>query len=214
MSPLSKEVTTDEAVSGPRVRHFTGRLGDITDEVRQQRRDASKTSTWLLFDFDQLEILEATEPYTFPTFRIEVLEINIPKTPWEVMKRSIRDCGYEGPISGLIGLKCELRYAEAVLSMGKRDGEGFEDREAYCWQFVNIEGVENTSEQLLDWVINTADGKTGAAFKAAYLTENSIRTMTNYGEVTNQVMGDILLPSLVTGSKLTVDENGIYHKVV
>lgn len=214
MSPLNREIGTNEAESFvPKLVHFKGRLGDINDDVRARRNDATKTSTFLQFDFDQLEVIEASEPYTFPTFRIEILEMNMPGTQWEVFKKSIRDTGYSGPLNDLIGKKFEMQYRTATLNLRKQDGSGFENREGNAWQVNAIEGVENTGDKLFGWIIEHVEGKTNAQFKSEYLMNAEIRGYTGYAEVTNQIMADTFLSGLVAGNVLRVDDSGVYHKV-
>lgn len=213
MSPLDREVTTNEAESFvPKLLHFKGTLGDINDDVRARRNDPSKTSIYLQFDFNQLEVLEASEPYTFPTFRIELMEMNMPGTTWEMLKKSIRDANYSGPLNELIGKKFEMQWRTAVLNMRKRDASGYENREGNCWQVNSIEGVENTGDKLLAWILANVDGKTLAGFKAVYLSSAEIRGFTGYAEVTNQVMADTFIAGLVAGGVITVDDQGVYHK--
>jgi hypothetical protein len=211
--PLNRQITTD-ATEGrtPPVLHFKGTLADITDEVRPQRRDENKTSNWLVFDFNNLNVIESSEPFNFPTYRIEILELNIPNSQWEAMKKSIRDCGYSGPIDGLIGRNnIEMQWGTATLSLPK-DGGGFENRDGSCWLFRSIEGVENTSGELLQWVIDHVDGKTEEQFKIEFTADATLRTKTNYAQTLSQVMNSSLLGGLVAAGSLTVGTDGIYHK--
>lgn len=212
MSPLSKPITTDAAEGRiPPVLHFKGPLGDITDEVLPQRNNPAKTSNWLNFDFGITEAIETSEPFNFPTFRIRFLELNIPGSAWEAFKKSIRDCGYSGPIDGLIGKNFEMQWGKAMLSLPK-DGGGFENKEGSCWLARSIEGVENTSGELLAWVLDNVVGKDETSFKVQFTADATLRAKTGYQETLSQVMNGTLLQGLVSAGSLTVDGSGIYHK--
>jgi hypothetical protein len=214
MSPLSKPLTTD-ATEGrePPVLHFKGALADITDEVRAQRRDPNKKSNWLLFDFNVKEVIRSSEPFNFPTYRIEMLELNIPGSGWEAFKKSVREFGYSGPIDGLIGRNFEMEWGRAILSLPKQgEGEtGFENREGSCWLARSIEGVENTSGELLAWVIENVNGKNETEFKVQFTANAELRSKTGYQETLQQVMNGTLLTGLVSAGSLTLVD-GVYHK--
>jgi hypothetical protein len=212
MSPLSKPVNTDAAAGmTPPVLHFKGKLADITDEVRPQRNNPNKSSNWLLFDFSNMEVIESSEPFSFPTYRIQFLELNIPGSAWEAFKKSIRDCGYAGPIDGLLEKTFEMQWATATLSLPK-EGGGFENKEGNCWLARSIEGVENTSGELLAWIIDNVDGKDETTFKVQFTADATLRSKTGYQETLQQIMNSTLLAGLVSAGSLTVDGSGIYHK--
>ena len=216
---LTKPVTTDEAVNNRHpLKHFKGNLVDITDRSEVSQR-TNKPYTILKFDFTGLEVIEANEPYTFPTTEVEIMEMNVPFSQWEAWKKSVRDCGYSGPIDGLIGKKHEWHWNQAMLSQRKQNPDGsfidpaaYENRLGYCWLVVSIEGVTNTGDQLLAWIIDHADNRNNNAFKAEFTSEASIRGLTGYQDAMVKVISDQFLSGLVMAGTLTLDETGVYHK--
>lgn len=221
MSPLSKEVTTDEAVNNRHpLAHFKGKLADITDKTEVSKR-TNKPYTLLKFDFTNLEVIKANEPFNFPTTSVEIMEMNVPFSQWEAWKKSVReDCGYSGSIEGLIGKNMEWEYGMALLSQRATNEDGsfieparYENRPGHCWLVREIEGVQNTGDKLLEWILENIDGRTEAQFKANFMAEAGIRNFTGYAETMTQVMAGAYLAPLVSANVLSVDASGVYHRV-
>lgn len=217
--PLGTERTTDAATDN---RHplsdFWGDLADISDYSKPRAGDASKFNTFIKFDFAGIDVIASKEPYNFPVTSVEILELNMPNSPWEVFKASLRNCGFTGDLNGLIGKRLRMKYTDAILSQRKPNPEAagkfiYSNEPGSCWQVVEIEGVENTSSRLLDATIALADGVNDSTFKTAFMSDGSIRTMTGYAEMLVGVSQNQTLPMLIAAGKLTVDGSGIYHKV-
>ena len=214
MTPLPGDKTTEAAAEFSRhpLIEFIGDLVDINERIQPRRNDPSKTNSIIVFDFANIDVVTSNEPYTFPTTQVEIFEMNMPNTQWEAFKASVRQCGYAGDLNGLIGKRMTFKWSAANLSSKNQTTGKYEVKEASCWQVTNIEGVENTSGQLLDSVLGIVDGKSAADFKSAFLADNSIRSLTGYADMLAQVMKNETLDILVSAGKLTVDTNGIYHK--
>lgn len=224
MSPLSKEVTTQEAVNNRHpLAEFKGKLVDITDKTEISKR-TRKPYTILTFDFVDIEVIKANEPYNFPTTSVDIMEMNVPFSQWEAWKKSVRDCGYTGGIEGLINKHMHWEFGSALLSQRVQEvnDEGvlvdveparYENRAGYCWLVREISGVENTGGQLLDWILDNINEHTEAQFKASFMAEAELRSLTGYNEAMVQIMAGTYLPPLVSSGVLSVDSDGVYHKV-
>ena len=219
MMPTTRPIdTAPPADFTPVITDFKCLITDVRDETRAGRNEDSRPVEWFIFDCAELEVLAAREPFTMPVYQVEIRMINMPYSQWAVMKESIRNCGYSGDVNGLIGKHVHFQWAPAIISLPKRDEAGnntggYENREGHCWQIVEVEGVENTSNQLEDKILTMADNRNAAAFKAEFLGDMSLNTLTGYDTTANQVIQGQLLPLLVTMGKLSLDENGVYHRV-
>lgn len=212
--PVSNDVTTEAAKNN---RHplddFWGTVEDINDSTRPQTRNPGKSNTFIKFDLSQLEIIKANEPFNFPVTSIEVMEINIPGSEWEVLKESLRKCGFTGGLNNFIGKRAHFKYTDAILNKPRTDGvQGYAMQPSYCWQVVEVEGVENTSSKLMDAIVELANGANAAEFKTKFMSEASIRTMTGFPDAMTAVATNTMLATLVASGKLTLNGD-VYSKV-
>ena len=210
--PTTRTVTTD-APSGFRqhpLKEFKGRIVDITDEPL-----ASNPNVFLIkFAIAEVEVIEANEPFNFPVTEVEILEIRRSETAWAVFTESLRNYGFSGDINGLIGKRSHWKFAPAKLNMRVpgSDPAVYETRDANAWQVIELEGVENTTNELIDKVAAIADGKDATSFKSAFMSDMTLQGYSNYGEVAQQVMANTFLDFMVSVDKLSFDGTS-YHKV-
>lgn len=210
--PTSKPIDTAPPVDfEPTLLDFKCLCTDIRDEIEDNRES-------VVFDCAELEIIEAKEPFSMPVYQVKVRYLRMPYSQWAVMAASIERCGYKGDINGLINKRLHFRFAPAVLSLSRRNedgtrGEGYENREGKAMQIVEIEGSSNTSNLLADALVEMADGKDLLGFKAAFMSNMELQNLTGYDEVATQVMNNTHLELMVELGKLSVDDNGVYHKV-
>lgn len=210
--PTSKLIdTTPPADFEPTLLDFKCLITDIRDEVDDKRES-------IVFDCAELEIIEAKEPYSLPVCQVKVRYLKMPYSQWAVMAESIEHCGFKGDVNGLINKRVHFRFAPAIMSLPKRNedgtrGDGYENRQGRAMQIVEIEGSENTSNILRDKLIEMADNRNAIAFKAAFMSTMSLQGYTGYQEVANQVTQNQFLDTMVMASMLTVDIDGVYHKV-
>jgi hypothetical protein len=214
--PTSKPITTDAPADfEPTLQDFKGLIVDVRDETRTNN---GRDSEWLLFDVAELEVIEAKEPYTLPVATVDIRYLRIPGTQWAVMAASIEKCGYKGDVNGLINKRVHFQYLPAMMNLPKRDEDNniiqgqYENRQGRAMQITEIEGVENTSNQLEEKLLNMVEGKTAVEFKSAFLSDMSLQQLTGYNDVANHVTQNTFLDMLVATGKLSVD-NGVYHKV-
>lgn len=216
---LTRDVTT-EAASANRhpLNDFWGTLEDINERSQAQRANPSKSTTFIVFDMSDIEVIAANEPYNFNVTKVEIPELNMSNTSWEAFKESLRKCGFSGSLNDLITKRLHWQWADALLS--QREEKVNEDgtksftypvKSGKCWQVIEIEGVENTSNKLLDAACEIANGKTDSQFKTDFMSNNDIRTLTGYSDLLMSVVNNQALDMLVSAGKLTFDGT-VYHK--
>ena len=204
MTPVSGK-TTDAAPVGNRhpLQEFKGEIVDINEKSEVSRNNKAYTN--IVFDIAGLEVIQANEPYAFPTTQILIAEFNIPGSNWEAWKESLRNTGFTGDLNNLIGKRTHWKWDAALLSNRNQQTGKYEMTESFCWKIIGIEGVSNTSGQLMYEVASIADGHTEAEFKSLFLANNEVRRLTGYADVLNMVMQNQLLPNLVLAGTLKVD---------
>ena len=215
MTPVADNKTVDPAPEFNRhpLVKFWGDVVDINDSV-EHNDNTNKDNTFIIFDIADVEVLEANEPYNAPTTQLRFMELNFPKTDWDVMRQSIIAAGFPTgtSLNELIGKRCLFEFAPAKLNRRDRDTGKYRDVDAHSWQIKEIKGVENTAAELMEKILAHADGKTEPEFKAAFLSDMSLPTLTNFGVVANQVMGGTFLDAMVATNQLTKDANGVYRR--
>lgn len=215
MSPVNINKTS-EASSNNRspLDEFKGEITDINEDNRNNPR-SGKTNTYIVFDIADLEIIKANEPYSFPTFKFDIMELNFPNTNWEIFKESLRNVGFANqPLNNLISKRVHIKWATAMMNMQVVGSNpvAYETRLGSCWQVMEVEGLKNTSAQLNEAIIKMANGKTAGEFKMAFMNDASIRTLTGYSDMMVAVANNTLLDALVTSGMLT-NTNGTYASV-
>lgn len=74
---------------GP-VRRFTGILDSLPKEPQTYGQgESARTSNRITLNFGSIEVLEAIEPYHFPTFTFQITESNRKKSRWGVFGESL-----------------------------------------------------------------------------------------------------------------------------
>lgn len=203
------------------LKEFWGLIMDI-NEVVEHNKNTNKDNSFIVFDIAQVEVIEANEPFVAPVTQIRVMELNFPKTDFAVLKDSIVRCGISRgeSLNTIIGKRTHWKWAPATLNrrVTEKDESGedvtaYRDTEANCWQILEIDGISNTTNLLIDKTVEHADGKDASSFKASFLSDLTLQQLSNYDIVAQNVMNNTQLDQLVTVGKLTVDEAGLYHKV-
>jgi hypothetical protein len=197
--------TTDAAPVGNfhPLQEFKGEIVDINEKQEVSR--GNKAYTNIVFDIAGLEVIEANEPYAFPTTQIVIAEFNFSNTNWEVFKESLRSTGFTGDLNNLIGKRAHWKWSPARISNRDQTTDKYVVTDSFCWKIIGIDGVSNTSGQLMYEVASIADGNTESEFKAKFLANNEVRRLTGYADVLNMVMQNQLLPNLVLAGTLKVD---------
>ncbi len=210
------------------VRRFKGLLESYTPEPKTY---GARTQMSYNFNFKEIEILETTEPYTFP-----IVVININYNPpsdrgragqgnrWEVMAASLRKLSPQDPdLDLLVGKTQEWAQLPATLRLPINDEEGnpqldgngaavWGDVGADAWQIVSVDGmgsVQEADDDFNAFLIDLADGKTEPQFYNAALTSERVNARPNIAQA---LIDRKLLTTLIEMGKLTRDAEGILHK--
>ena len=227
---------------GP-LRRFTGIFDGYSREPQTYNEGMpnEKTSQRLTMNFSDIEVLEATEPYHFPVYQIQMTESNRKKSRygvWGESLNSILDSQYtQGQLdptsnefikpSDRMDLKdCVKKRIGMVMADGEDgrpeppmlyDGREQKDKPTPTWTVYEIEGVGVASggvsaKDLAEALLN---GKTLAEFNKEALANSIIRN-------DPALLQSISMPASAAGSfantlvkagRFTKDASGTFHKV-
>lgn len=210
------------------LRKFSGVLKEIKRNVGH---DESTGKTWetAQFDFTDIEVIEATEPYPWPTASIFVRYVSPAtardnKSRWAVLAQSIRNLSVDiydhvgsrmtwamlpGTIRGM--LEDEDGHPLLVTEGPKAGQNVWGDTTADCWQVVSIEGVAGPESggDILDYVADLLDGKTEQEFKAVLFVDAKARANPM---IIEQATKQELLSTLQAAGVAYRTEDGVWHK--
>ncbi len=213
---------------GMPVRRFKGILESYTPNPKTFGASTKMTYD---FNFKGIEILETTEPYTFP-----IVVVNINYNPpsdkgkpgqgnrWEVMAASLRKLSPENPdLDLLVGHMQEWAQLPATLRLPLNDEEGnpqvdgngapvWGDVGVDCWQIVSVDGMGSVEEADADFntfLVDLADGKTEPQFYSAALQNERVNARPNIAQA---LVDRKLLKTLMEMNLLSQDAEGILHK--
>jgi len=228
---------------GP-VRRFTGILDSLPKESQTYGEgEKARTSQRITANFSAIEVLEAIEPYHFPTFTFQMGESNRKKSRWGVFGESFNaiadsqyseeqldqtNLAYVKPSDRLDIKDCFGKRFGLVLADGEDgrpeppmlfDGRAGEDKPTPAWTIYEIEGIGVAGGQGInpaELAESLLDGKTLADFNKEALANPVIQNAT-------ALLQAISLPpsavgsfanALVAGGKFTKDAQGVFHKKV
>lgn len=204
---------------------FKGNLVSYTPEERTSQGDQSKYMV-ILFNFADVEVLEATEPYPFS---IAIIKIGYkpPKdsrggTKWDAFASSLRKLSAEG-LDALVGKKQEWAVMPHKIRSPLVDDEGnpqmdgnnrqiWGDTDQPCWKVVSVDGLGSVADKDADFnvfLVDLADGKTEPKFYEAALTNSQVTARPNIVEA---ITSRQLLSTLVEMKLVWRDAEGILHK--
>ena len=211
---------------------FRGTLKDI-NLVKNERFNSQRA----VFDFTDVTVIESTEPYPFPIATIEVnYRPDGKDNPWDVWKKSVYsafgDEDYGTMLDRLVGKEQEWWYGDAMLRRTANENAGEEPdkdeagkdiwrlRPSKAWQVTWIEGAGGAKaaggKGLNELLAELANGKDKTGFNTALFSPDA-NPLKSFGvEFTKAVevaSKSELLPALVTIGLLSVDSDGVYHKV-
>ena len=223
MSPVQREISSTPATDNRHpLNYFRGVLVDIDEETRTPNRVGAKPYIVLIFKFDKLEVIESNEPYKFPTTVIEMPEFNFQGTAWNALKQSLVpfESVIQGNINNLIGKSQEWAQLPATMRDRQQDGTNPDGTQKYTygdvvrntWHVVAVEGAIDTQAQLMEAIVNMADGKDETSFSTSLLGAVNLRNLSGYVDMVQQVVQRKLLGNLVTAGQLSFD-GILYHKV-
>lgn len=232
MSAINTQPSTD-AFRPPLVR-FRGILKE--EPVLVDREFDGRKSQQVQFNFTDLVVIESNEPYLFPiaTITLRYDPNNRTGNAWDVFKKSMYkafgDEDYGSMLDRLVGKEQEWWYGDCEMRMPPPDDSDeppgpdgrpvWKMRPTKAWQIVSIEGVTkpaNTNGKgLNEALVELLDGKTRVEFQAALFSPegNALKAYgAEHGKAVEAASQQKLLPMLEAMNLVTVDADGVYHKV-
>ncbi len=227
---------------GP-LRRFTGVLDSMPTEPRTYGEgENAKTSTRVTLNIREIEVIEAIEPYHFPTFTFAMSLSNRKKSRWGVFGMSLNDildqqytpeqidptspefvkASDREDISTCIGRRLGFVVADGEDGRPTQvmlfDGRAQEDVPTTVWMVYSVEGIGVAGGQgttPMEKAMQLLDGKTLSVFNKLALEDQLVR-----GDTT--LLQSISLPvsaqnsfanTMVTAGQFTKDDQEVYHRV-
>lgn len=200
------------------LRKFKGKLVEIGhDDVTFE--ESGRTSRNILFNFTELQVMEAIEVYPFETAQISIRYADPSRsrgaTLWAAFSKSVREIlGAGAPISGLLDKRQEWAFLPGAPLRERLEDKSWVDTTGEAWIVTGVEGMEGEgagagSVDLMARIADLADGKTEKAFLEALFQDALLRA--DSGIVT-AATDRKLLAQLQEAGLVSVDEQGILHK--
>lgn len=196
--------------------------------------DGGKPRTSIQFDFTDVTVIEAREPYPFPIATLKIPYSERGDTRYAAWSKSFRDIVPVGsrsggdPIAeGIVGKAQEWFFKPAQLRapLKNEDGTdkiGNDGRQAWgvttadAWQIVAVDGyssLNGTGPSLVEQIVDFADGKKDQDIYQKVYTEQSWKAYPDFNKVVESVSDRTLLSTLVSAGKLVANADGTYSKV-
>lgn len=187
-----------------------------------------RASTRVTFNFTNVEVVEATDPYLFPIATIPIGYSERDGTVWSVFTESFRNVvGGAQPLDVLVGKTQQWYWAPCKLRRPARDGDAdfvpgadkqaWELRDAHAWTIVSLEGATGSNgsgPSLNEALAALANGKTDSEFLQALVTAGpEIKALKGYMEAVTAGTNRELLPMLSTSGLITLGPDGKWAKV-
>jgi len=206
------------------LREFKGRLTDIAGTMRSGQRGAYLV---ILYNFDQVEVIESTEPYLAPIAQVEIAHNNRAKTKMGYFGASVdklinaglaKDASAD-QVKGqdyLIGKTVHMKMLPGHMVW---DGQTKAERPIDCWELMGVEGVATAAPKAkaaatglspMQEAIKLLDGKPEQAWNQAVFNNATIKADT---ALVQSILQRTFIPPLLEAGIVTVDEDGVYHKV-
>lgn len=219
---------------GTPLRHFRGRLTGLTGSM-VQRGQMKQARLEVMYHFDELEVIESTEPYPFPILKLPIMQSTKPKSSMGVLGASmdrILNADADGNLSqaevrnqdALIGLLQEWKMTPGHMMW---DGNAGKETPREAWEVVWVEGIGGTQSTGVDApsvagatgagspaqsasakAIELLDGKTQQQWNSIVFQDPLVKKDTN---LTANIIGGQFLQPLLDAGIVTIDEAGIYH---
>lgn len=225
----SYTISTDAPQGQNPILDMWGTLQDYRRIVRTFNQDDGSTrdSVSIAFDFTDIEVLDASEPYPYP-----ITTINVPYSPpatsgkgtrWEALSKSLRNLMPDVPgterLEQLKGKRQRWAQRAATIRVPLTDEEGnirlnergrqiWGDGTAPAWQILEIEGVA-APEDLMPYIAGVADGKTEQQFYQALLSDPKI---TNRPDLVTVITDRQILNTLQLANLVSRDPEGVLHR--
>lgn len=223
---------SDISIEKPRgespLREFSAVLKEAKKNVGTGTDRSGNATSWetIQFDFIELEVIEATEPYPYPTASIFIRYSNPQtsrgKTRWEAFADSARQ--FTKDLNELVGKRQTWKMLPKEIRAALRDEEGnaipdpkrpgsdlWGDVAQDCFCVVAVEGMAQplSGGDILDYVVGLLDGKDESTFNSLVLQDATARANP---KIIEQVTKRELLPTLQSAGMAWRDADGVWHK--
>jgi hypothetical protein len=200
------------------LRRFKGTLKEWRTE--EKTPETGKPYRNVLFDFVDVEVLEATEPYPFPITQIR-LRYADPQTSrggtrWAVFSESARAVtkGVAEPsktLEYLEGKSQEWFMGEGSVRVGPNDNNAeWHDELVLCWKVASVAGgvQPESGGQVMDHVVKLLDGKQEQEFYTVLFTDATVKANP---KIIEQATKRELLPMLESSGLAYRTPDGTWH---
>lgn len=194
---------------GTPLRKFEGVLQAFRFEDRTfEGESGTRVYKVVMFDFVDLNVLRTEEPWPFPIATIQIGYSKTTETRWGRFAQSVRRLLPESvDLKPLLEQKQTWEMLPISIRQRNDETKAYDDVKVEAWQVVGIQGV--TVEDLTDYLLDLADGKTENDFYQVALTDAKV--MGNPGLV-EEITNRRILPSYMALGLLTRDAEGVLHK--
>lgn len=211
MPEQSDSFSTETSGLSP-LRRFKSILQSIKKETRMGNRGPYDVA---IFSFTDVEVLESTEPYPFPTAQLQISHSTRTETRWAAFADSIRRLFGEeegATTDPLVGKKQEWAMLPAPtrrpVDLNEPQGD-WETQDTDCWQVVSVEGAAEAAADLSAHILELLDGVPEAKSSEVLLADKQVMASP---DTINAITGRALLPALLASGALMRDEEGVLHK--
>ena len=197
--------------------------GVLKEYKAEARKFGERDATIITFNFTDVEVLEAREPYPFPIATVTVGYSERADTRWSALTKSFRAVLPTPDIDLLVNKKQEWHFAggnNTRRPVDETDSDGntvqvWKSLPTNCWQLTWIEGAgsANGAGNLMDVIVDNADGKTNEAFFQWFYSDPTVRNLPGYQDAVTAAANRTLLETLQAGGKLNRSAEGVWQKV-
>jgi len=220
----------EEGFQATPLRDFWGNLTDFAGQMRDGQRGPYLV---VLYNFNNLEVIETNEPYTNPIAQIEISHSSRAKSrmgyfgasvdrvinagvPPEVPQEQTKNQSY------LIGKRCHMRYTPGHMVWNQ---EAKEERPVDCWELVEVQGEATPAPAAAtvpgvvapppaagptaaQQALALLDGKTEQQWHQAVFVDPIVK---GDSTIINDIIGRKFLAPLEAAGMVAKDESGVYH---
>ena len=218
------------------LRDFWGKCTSITGEMRSGNSGAFAVA---LYNFDELEVIESTEPYTSPVGQVETPVSKKGKSkmgylgasidgvinaglPLDAPPEAVKNQGY------IIGKTCHMKLTPGHMIPNKDDATGvWGEKPTDCWVLLEIRGegapaatsatpapaAATATQPVVNAhakALEILDGKTEQQWHQAVFVDPVVKADT---AVIMSIANREFLAALEAAGTVTKGDDGIYHKV-
>jgi hypothetical protein len=191
------------------LRRFKGNLAKLEPKEQQGDRGSYMQGQ---FSFTDVEVLEATEPYPFPTAEIRISYSTNAGSRWGALAKSIKSVLGPEAVNAkdLVGKHQEwamLPYSMRVLN---QETQQWEKGSVDCWQLVALDGA-GPVENLNEYIAGVMDGKTESQLNQALMADAKIKARP---DIITSLTERKLTDTLLMAGMVTRDAEGVFHQVL